>query len=157
MTAVRLLLAASRFVVPVVLFVLAVCSTAEAKLNRRVQPAAEAAPAAAPAVVAAPSCAPVCAPKCCPPCISYRHHKGCKCFDPCKTVELILHVKDPCTCCLVEVPVCMPVCCSGDPEVCCHKGFMGRQVVEYSWACGFSLKVVFDRRGNDVVVHYYGL
>lgn len=106
-----------------------------------------------------PGCAtPVvtCAPKCCPPCIDYRHHKGCKCFDPCKTKQIILQVKDPCTCCLVEVPVCVPCCCEGEPKVCCYKGFLKRDVVEYSWCCGFYLKVVFDRRG-DVTVHYYGL
>ncbi|QDU29713.1 hypothetical protein ETAA8_48280 [Anatilimnocola aggregata] len=155
MSTVRLSLAGSRLFVVVSLVLLALTSTAEAKLLRRAsQPAAEPKPAAeAPAVAVAPA---TCAPKCCPPNICYRHHKGCVCFDPCKTVELILHVKDPCTCCLVEVPVCMPVCCTGDPTVCCYTGFLRRPVVEYSWACGFQLKVVFDRRG-DITVHYYGL
>jgi hypothetical protein len=105
-----------------------------------------------------PSCgAPVAAaPVCCPPCIDYRHHRGCKCFDPCKTKEVILQVKDPCTCCIVEVPVCIPCCCEGAPEMCCYKGFLKRDVVEYSWCCGFYLKVVFNRHG-DVTVHYYGV
>jgi hypothetical protein len=71
-------------------------------------------------------------------------------------MELILQVKDPCACCLVEVPVCIPACCTTAPKVCCYKGFLHRQVVEYSWDCGFCLKVVFDRCG-DVTVHYYGV
>jgi hypothetical protein len=142
------LLVGCRIIVPACLLVLALTAAADAKSLRRSQPAAEPAPA-----VAAPGCE---LPKCCPRDICYRHHKGCVCFDPCKTTELVLFVKDPCACCLVEVPVCMPTCCSGDPKVCCHKGFLGRQVVEYSWDCGFSLKVVFDRKG-DIVVHYYGL
>jgi hypothetical protein len=70
-------------------------------------------------------------------------------------MELILQVKDPCSCCLVEVPVCIPACCLSNPKVCCSKGFLRRDVVEYSWDCGFCLKVVFDRQG-DVTVHYYG-
>lgn len=144
MSAVRLL-AGCRIVVPACLLVLALSLSVEAKSARR-QGAVEQ------TVVVAH----VGATKCCPRDICYRHHKGCVCFDPCKTTPLVLQVKDPCACCLVEVPVCMPTCCSGDPKVCCHKGFMHRQVVEYSWDCGFSLKVVFDRKG-DIVVHYYGL
>ena len=70
-------------------------------------------------------------------------------------MEMILQVKDPCTCCVVEVPVCIPACCTGAPTVCSHKGFLRHQVVEYSWPCGFFLKVVFDRQG-DIVVHYFG-
>ena len=91
-----------------------------------------------------------------PRCISYCHHRSRCCFDPCKTTPLVLQVPDNCCCCLVEVPVCIPACCEGAPSVCCHRGIFGRQVVEYSWCCGFHLKVVFDRCG-DVTVHYYGV
>jgi hypothetical protein len=104
-------------------------------------------------------CPPVCVPtQICPPrCIDYRHHRFLRCkFDPCNTKQVVLQVPDYCCCCLVEVPVCVPCCCEGAPSICCHKGAFGRDVVEYSWCCGYSLKVVFNRCG-DVTVHYYGL
>lgn len=137
-----------RVILPTLLVVMAFGSAAEARLARQ-QPAAPAAAAPAPKVA---TCEPV---KCCPRNICYRHHPGCGCYDPCKKMDLILQVKDPCACCVVEVPVCIPACCTTAPTVCCYKGFLRRQVVEYSWACGFKLKVVFDRCG-DIVVHYYG-
>lgn len=144
-----------RVILPVVLVVVTFASVAEARLTRaanKQEPAAAAPTSPAPAVAVAASCAPA---KCCPPSICYRNHKGCGCFDPCKRMDMVLQVKDPCTCCLVNVPVCIPACCTGAPSVCCHKGFLHRNVVEYSWPCGFCLKVVFDRCG-DVTVHYYG-
>lgn len=137
-----------RTILPALLVVTVLSSLAEARVSRnQVQPA----PAAAPGGKVA-TCEPV---KCCPRNVCYRHHPGCGCYDPCKKMELILQVKDPCTCCLVEVPVCIPACCTAAPSVCCYQGFLRRQVVEYSWSCGFYLKVVFDRCG-DVTVHYYG-
>jgi len=65
------------------------------------------------------------APKevCCPdPCIVYRHcgPKLCCNCDPPK--EIVLKVKDPCTGCVVEVPICLPACCEGEPEVCYGRG-----------------------------------
>lgn len=126
------------------LFVLAFGSIAEAHLVKRaLQPAPESPsdqkpapapmPAPAPAVVVhAPSCAPVCMP--CPP-----------------KMNVVLQVKDPCTCCLVEVPVCIPACCTGNPSVCCHRGFLGRQIVTYSWSCGISVDIIFKRNGCYVV------
>jgi hypothetical protein len=94
---------------------------------------------------------------CCPQrCFDYKHHFHCKRFRCSPTIETVLLVKDPCVCgCFVEVPVCLPVCCTGAPEVDCHRGLLGRDVVEYDWCCGYKVKVVFDRRG-DVTVHYYG-
>lgn len=144
----------NRLILPVVLVVLTFASVAEARLTRTTRQA-EPAKAAAPASPAPVAVVASCAPKCCPPSICYRHHKGCGCFDPCKRMEMVLQVKQPCTCCLVDVPVCIPACCTGNPTVCCYKGFLRRDVVEYSWPCGFCLKVVFDRCG-DVTVHYYG-
>jgi hypothetical protein len=92
-----------------------------------------------------------------PRCIDYRHHRARRCrFDPCHTTQVVLQVPDYCCCCLVEVPVCVPACCTEAPSICSHKGLFGRDVVEYSWCCGYSIKVVFDRCG-DVTVHYYGL
>jgi len=134
-----------RLIVPAVLVMTMFGSAAEARISRgqAIQPAA---------AVKVATCEPV---KCCPRDICYAHHRGCGCYDSCKRMDVILQVKDPCACCVVEVPVCIPACCTTPPTVCCYKGFLRRQVVEYSWACGFKLKVVFDRHG-DIAVHYYG-
>lgn len=92
-----------------------------------------------------------------PRCIAYKSHRFLRCkWDCCNTQKVVLQVPDYCCCCLVEVPVCIPACCSGEPTVCTHCGHFGRSVVEYSWCCGYHLKVIFDRCGN-VTVHSYGL
>ena len=94
---------------------------------------------------------------CCPaPCVTYRY-KGCQdvccgCEAPLKTV---LQVNDPCTCCPIEVPVCLPGCCEGVPKVCQDRGLFGRHVVWYDWCCGFSVKVTFKKTG-DIIVTYVG-
>jgi hypothetical protein len=68
----------------------------------------------------------------------------------------MLLVKDPCVYgCYVQVPVCLPVCCTGEPDVDCKRGLLGRDIVEYEWCCGYRVKIVFDRRG-DVTVHTFG-
>jgi hypothetical protein len=100
-------------------------------------------------------CAPQ--PVCCPkPCITY-HHRGpklcCGCCQP--PVPTVLSVKNPCTCCPVDVSVCLPACCTGDPKVCCGTGLLGRDVVEYEWCCGFSVRVAFKHCG-DLVVTTWG-
>lgn len=91
------------------------------------------------------------------PCITYKHHLlGCKKFKCCETKEIVLQVKDPCTGCVTDVPVGIPCCCDDEPTVCCRKGVLCRDVVEYSWCCGFSVKMVINRCG-DIVVHYHGI
>ena len=102
--------------------------------------------------------AEIAAPPCCDRDICYKHHKArCGCFDPCQVKELVMRVKDPCECCFVDVPVCVPTCCLAEhPDVCFRKGFLGRDVVAYTWPCGFELEVVFKRNG-DLIVHYYGI
>lgn len=93
---------------------------------------------------------------CCPkPCIKYRHRgpKLCCTCEPGK--EVVLLVKDPCTCCEVEVPVCLPACCEGEPTVCNGKGFLCRDTVEYEWCCGFYVRVAFKKCG-DLVVTTWG-
>jgi hypothetical protein len=93
------------------------------------------------------------------PCIDYRYHRFlqkkvcCGCEPPAKVV---LQVKDPC-CCYVEVPVCVPACCKGDPKVSCGKGgLFNRGTVTYEWCCGYKIKIEFEKCG-DLKVHYYGL
>ena len=110
-----------------------------------------AAAASASAATLNPSCAP--AAPCCPaPCITYRHHGPKICCGCAPSVQTVLVVNDPCTCCPVQIPVCLPSCCTGEPTVCCHKGFLGRDVVSYEWCCGFSVDVRFLRSGDIVVV-----
>ena len=89
--------------------------------------------------------------------IAYKHHhlRGPKCKSCLPPIQMVLQVKDPCTCCLVDVPVCVPACCSDVPDVSCRRGLLGRTIVSYQWCCGFHLNVVFDRFGC-VTVHYFG-
>ncbi len=122
------------------------------------QPAApadleEAAPAAAQVVEAA-------SVACCAPqyCISYRPHhvrRGVCCDCCAEPIQTILHVQDPCTCCPIEVPVCVPGCCTDAPCMTTRRGLFGRTITEYSWCCGFRVKIIMTR-GNDIIVHTYG-
>ena len=93
---------------------------------------------------------------CCPkPCITYRHRGPklcCTCEAPTKTV---LKLKDPCTCCEVEVPVCLPACCKGEPTICWTSGAFCRDVAIYEWCCGFSVRVTFKHCG-DLIVTTWG-
>ena len=93
---------------------------------------------------------------CCPdPCIVYRHcgpKLCCGCDAP---QELVLKVPVPCSDCTVDVPVCLPACCEGEPEVCFGTGIFCRNVVEYQWCCGYSVRVVFRHRG-DLLVKIWG-
>ena len=44
----------------------------------------------------------------------------------------VLQVKDPCCGrCPVEIPVCIPVCCTDAPKVRCRCGLLGRGYVTY--------------------------
>ena len=93
----------------------------------------------------------------CQPCIRYRHHRGCNTCCECQPpLNVLLEVKDPGCCgCAVEVPVCIPSCCTGAPCVSSRCGLLGRGIVEYCWDCGYRVRVVFDRHG-DLTVHTYG-
>ena len=96
-------------------------------------------------------------PKCCyKPCISY-FYRGCRrvCCGCDPPVKVVLKVKDPCCCCYVNVPVCLPACCKGKPCVTSRCGLFGRGIVHYSWACGFSIRVVTTAQG-DVRVTSFG-
>lgn len=88
---------------------------------------------------------------CCDPCISYR---DISCIPACeRTVKTAICVTDPCCCEDLQVPVCLPACCAGEPTVCCRHGLFGRTIVRYDWCCGVSVQVVILRCG-DVVVTY---
>ncbi len=97
---------------------------------------------------------------CCAPkyCISYRKHHAFRrvCCDSCvQPYTAMLSITDPCTRCPVEVPVCVPGCCTDAPKVSCRRGLFGRTITEFMWCCGFRAKIVLTRR-NDITVHTYG-
>ena len=141
--------------------VLLVAGQAQARIARfasltanQPAPPAVAAPAPIPPAVVEPGCSAP-APKCCPqPCIKYVN-RGCLkvccgCEAPVKTT---ITVVNPCTCCPVEIPVCLPACCKGCPEITSRCGLLCRGVVHYDWCCGFSVTVRFDRCGDAVVIY----
>ena len=70
--------------------------------------------------------------------------------------QTILTVIDPVTCCPIDVPVCLPTCCTGQPASSGRKGLLVRGVTSYSWCCGYTVRIVVGHHGN-VVVHYYGV
>ena len=76
------------------------------------------------------------------------------CPQPCKPpVKLVLKGVNPCTCCCVEVPVCLPACCEGCPTVSSRCGLFCRGVVRYDWCCGYSVVVRFHRCGAPTVIY----
>jgi hypothetical protein len=107
-------------------------------------------------------CAPPCGPVCCPtPCIKYRHallDLGRLCRDKCckPPVKLVLATKNPCTCCPVDVPVCLPGSCCGEPIVDCRKSVIGEGIVTYEWCCGVSVVIRYKKCG-EVLVTYRGV
>jgi len=87
-------------------------------------------------------------PVCCDRLIDYKHLRPR--LEPCgPRYETDLLVKDLCACCFVQVPVCLPACCTGEPQV-RHKG---KHVVEYTWCSGYKVRIIVLRNGR-VFVHY---
>ncbi len=91
------------------------------------------------------------------PCIRYVQHCSHRktCCDCGPTHQAVLTVIDPKTCCPIEVPVCLPSCCTGYPQCSGRDGLFGRGITNYSWCCGFKVRIVVGHHG-DVTVHYYG-
>lgn len=87
------------------------------------------------------------------PCIAYRHAIFGRCCDCCQSYQNVLQVKDPCTCCVVAVPVCLPVCCTGTPEVCTKCGLFGRSVTRFDYCCGVSVVVAINGCGGIAVTY----
>lgn len=111
---------------------------------------------AEPAQVVESGCCDVCAHKYC---ISYRklHVRrkvccGC-CVEPYTTM---LTVNDPCSCCPIEVPVCVPGCCTDAPSVSCRRGLFGRMIYTYTWCCGYTAKITLSTRRGTILVTTYG-
>jgi hypothetical protein len=83
----------------------------------------------------------------------YRHRghnrAGYGCAPP---IQTVLTATNPCTCCPVAIPVCVPACCVGAPSVSCHRGLFGASVIDFDWACGYRVTVRFKHNGQVVVV-----
>ena len=95
----------------------------------------------------------------CAPSIRYVQRRPCRktCCECTAPFQTVLQVQDPraCTPCPVMVPVCLPGCCVGAPQVTTMVGLLGRGNVCYRWCCGYRVKIVFDHHGG-VIVNYYG-
>jgi len=102
-------------------------------------------------------CAPACPQSCCPDqCITYRERGHRRCCDSCQPdLPSVLLVKNPQTCCLTAVPVCLPVCVCGEPCVDSRCGLLHRGIVDHKYQNGFRITVVFDKRGDVLVTYHY--
>lgn len=108
-----------------------------------------------------PSCgAAPCCSQC--PCIKYHHKHACRhkrkqgcgcCEEP--TYETVLCVTSPETCCSVDVPVCLPMCCQGCPCESSRCTLFGCGQVRYDYCGGCSVIVRFQACG-DILVTYVG-
>ncbi|MCA9099584.1 MAG: hypothetical protein R3C10_08625 [Pirellulales bacterium] len=95
--------------------------------------------------------------KCCKTAITY-HHLGRRrvCCDPClEPIRQVLTFCHPATGCYVEVPICVPGCCTDCPEVCERCTLFGCGAKTYRWCCGYSATIRFAANG-DVRVIYRG-
>jgi len=71
-------------------------------------------------------------------------------------IDLVMVTKNPSDGCFYEIPMCIPACCLGDPQVKGGVGILGRGKVEYRWPCGFRAIVKFRHVLGDVKVEYEG-
>lgn len=105
-------------------------------------------------------CKPVC---CYNPCIKYRGEHKLKrfcCGCECPTFETVtITVQDPANCgCSVDIPICMPTCCKGEPCIDSRCGLFDRGVVWLKWCCGFKVRVLLAGdgcKGRNVIVSYH--
>jgi hypothetical protein len=108
-----------------------------------------------PAEMTASGCEQCCVPRYCIEYRQHRQHRRICCGCGVEPFTAMLQITDPCRCCPVEVPVCVPGCCTGTPSVSCRQGLFGRTITEYTWCCGFRVRMVLTRR-NEIIVHTYG-
>ena len=118
-------------------------------------------PVAPPVVITVPDptalSASCCPAPCCPtPCITYRSLGTRRsCLDDKPGVSLVVAVKNPQTCCVVAVPICVPVCCLDTPCIDSRCGLFHRGIVTYDYKCGFRIVFTFDRAGDLLVTYHY--
>jgi hypothetical protein len=91
-----------------------------------------------------------------PPIVSHVSLRARRLYRCEKMVEVKVVAKNPADCCLYEIPLCIPACCTGEPKVTEGCGLLGRGVVEFCWPCGFSATVKFRPVLCDVKIRYDG-
>lgn len=91
-----------------------------------------------------------------PPIVTHASLSARRMYRCHEEVSLVMATMDPVTCCVYEIPLCVPACCTGAPTISSRSGLLGRGVVEYCWPCGFSAKVKFRHVLGDVKVEYDG-
>ena len=102
---------------------------------------------------------PAAANCCWHPNICYEH-RGCPiCCCDCTAapVKTSIRVTDPCTCCSVDVPLCLPSCCTGAP--CCVKDrcpiLFNRELIRYEYCCGVAVTIKISKCGDILVVYHH--
>ena len=80
-------------------------------------------------------------------------HRAKKMFRDSPKVDLTMITQNPADKCFYQIPLCLPACCVGEPNVESYCGLGGRGVVKYCYACGLEVEVKFRLRG-DVEVEY---
>jgi hypothetical protein len=92
------------------------------------------------------------------PCICYEH-RGCPicCCTDAPAIKTSIKVTDPCTCCTVDVPLCLPGCCTGEP--CCVKDrcpiLFNRELIRYEYCCGVAVTIKISKCGDILVVYHH--
>jgi hypothetical protein len=76
-----------------------------------------------------------CAPPCPPP-------------PPPPPIKLVLQVCHPCTGCKIEIPVCLPACCIGEPCVRFQDTIIGEGKTVFEWKCGHKVVVRYTHSGG---------
>ena len=87
--------------------------------------------------------------------VRYVQHRPCRTCGCGPSYKTTLAVYDPCSRCMIDVPVCLPGCCTGAPQAGGRGGLFGQGITNFSWCCGYKVRVVVSRHGA-VTVHYYG-
>ncbi len=72
------------------------------------------------------------------------HHRT----PPQPTQQVVLEVVHPKTCCKIDVPVCVPVCCQGVPCVQNRHTLLGAGKTVFTWPCGYEVTVRFTHHGG---------
>ena len=90
------------------------------------------------------------------PCIEYQHRGRPICCCDCTPVQTTLQVTDPCTCCTIGIPVCLPGCCNGCPNVCSRCPILfNREVVKYEYCCGVTVVIKVSKCGDILVTYWH--
>jgi hypothetical protein len=79
-------------------------------------------------------------------------HCAPHCPPPPPPQNVVLVVCHPCTCCDLQIPVCVPACCQGAPSICFQRTVIGPGKAVFTWSCGHQVVVRFTRNGGYRVV-----